>query len=195
MDSIIEEALEAGGPVDITTTGRKSGAPRRKEIFFHTFDGEHYISGRPGFKRDWLANLVANPRFTLHLKRGVTADLDAVAEPIRDPDERAPSSSGSSPRAGAPTPSVPAPTSTRWVTTAPLVRFTGRGRRIAAPDRGSAELEAAVAAQPLVSSVGSPLPAAPQRALPPPETDRYCRLPSCSVHHDLGHSSRDAGRQ
>ena len=65
MDSIIEEALEAGGPVDITTTGRKSGAPRRKEIFFHTFDGEHYISGRPGFKRDWLANLVANPRFTL----------------------------------------------------------------------------------------------------------------------------------
>lgn len=124
MDSIIDEALEAGGPVDITTTGRKSGAPRRKEIFFHTFDGEHYISGRPGFKRDWLANLVANPRFTLHLKRGVTADLDAVAEPIRDPDERAAilfriltESWGTDPeraRADLDT----------WVATAPLVRFT-----------------------------------------------------------------------
>ncbi len=123
MDSIIEEALEAGGPVDITTTGRKSGAARRKEIFFHTFDGVHYISGRPGFKRDWLANLVANPRFTLHLKRGVTADLDAVAEPIRDPDERGAilfriltESWGTDPeraRADLDT----------WVATAPLVRF------------------------------------------------------------------------
>ena len=47
MDSSIGAALAAGGVADITTIGRKSGAPRRKEIFFHTFDGAHYIGGGP----------------------------------------------------------------------------------------------------------------------------------------------------
>ena len=85
MDDTITAALEAGGVVDITTTGRKSGAPRRIEIYFHHFDGDYYITGRPGFKRDWLANLAADPDFTLHLKRGVRADLPAAATPIERP--------------------------------------------------------------------------------------------------------------
>lgn len=89
MDGTVRDALVAGGIVDITTKGRKSGRPHRIEMVFHHFDDSFYITGRPG-KRDWYANLVADPRFTLHLKRGLTADLDAVAEMITDEAERAP---------------------------------------------------------------------------------------------------------
>ena len=89
MDERVRAELEAGGIADITTIGRKSGLPRRIEIYFHHFDGEFILTGRPGFKRDWMANLTANPEFTLHLKRDVTEDIAAVATPIGDPEERA----------------------------------------------------------------------------------------------------------
>ena len=89
MDERVKAELEAGGIADITTIGRKSGQPRRIEIYFHHFDGEYILTGRPGFKRDWMANLTANPEFTLHLKRDVTEDLTAVATPISDHEERA----------------------------------------------------------------------------------------------------------
>ncbi|CAN5731126.1 hypothetical protein BH18ACT6_BH18ACT6_07690 [soil metagenome] len=88
MDPNTSAALAEGGIADITTTGRKTGSPRRIEIYFHSFDGAYYITGRPGSKRDWLANLKANPEFTLHLKRGVTADLPAVATEITDRQRR-----------------------------------------------------------------------------------------------------------
>jgi deazaflavin-dependent oxidoreductase (nitroreductase family) len=88
MDAAVENALARGGIADITTTGRKSGLPRRIEIYFHNFDGNYYLSGRPGFKRDWVANLAAHPRFTLHLKRGAAADIPAVATLVKDPQRR-----------------------------------------------------------------------------------------------------------
>ena len=48
-----------------------------------------YLSGIPAPKtRDWLANLVANPEFTLHLKHRVVADLPATATIILEPAER-----------------------------------------------------------------------------------------------------------
>ena len=81
-------ALDAGGIADITTTGRKSGQPRRIEIYFHQFDGEYYLTGRPGRRRDWQANIESNPEFTLHLKRGVNADIPVVGEPEPDPVKR-----------------------------------------------------------------------------------------------------------
>ena len=75
--------------IDITTTGRHSGEPRRIEIVFYRFDDEIYLSGIPGPKtRDWLANLAAHPSFTFHLKHGVVADLPATATVIVDPVER-----------------------------------------------------------------------------------------------------------
>jgi deazaflavin-dependent oxidoreductase (nitroreductase family) len=89
MEPEIVQALKQGGLADITTVGRRSGQPRRIEIVFHNFDGDLYIGGRPGRKRDWLANLVAQPQFTLHLKRGVQADLPAQAVEVTDPEERA----------------------------------------------------------------------------------------------------------
>jgi deazaflavin-dependent oxidoreductase (nitroreductase family) len=89
MDDRIKSALKQGGPIDITTTGRKTGEPRRIEIVFHNIDGRLFISGMPRpEKRKWLANLEANPNFTFHLKRGVRADLAARARVITDENER-----------------------------------------------------------------------------------------------------------
>lgn len=87
MHREIQQALQRGGIIDITTIGRKSGNPHRIEISFHTVDGKVYISGMPG-RRDWFANLLAHPEFTFHLKRGVQADLAARATPIRDVEKR-----------------------------------------------------------------------------------------------------------
>jgi deazaflavin-dependent oxidoreductase (nitroreductase family) len=75
--------------IDITTTGRRSGQPRRIEIVFYRLGDDFYLSGIPAPKtRDWLANLAANPHFTFHLKHGVVADLPATAMVILDPAER-----------------------------------------------------------------------------------------------------------
>jgi deazaflavin-dependent oxidoreductase (nitroreductase family) len=88
MEPAIAKALEHGDVMDITTIGRKSGEPRRIELVFHNVGGHIVISGKPGFRRSWLANLAANPRFTFHLKRSVQADLPATARVITDRAER-----------------------------------------------------------------------------------------------------------
>ena len=67
--------------IDITTLGRRSGIPRRIEVWFHRVDGRWFITGMPG-PRNWYANLRAHPRFLVHLKHGVTADLPATATPV-----------------------------------------------------------------------------------------------------------------
>lgn len=85
----IQNALQRGHTIDITTVGRRSGRPRRIEIVFHNIDGRIYISGVPRReKRDWLLNLEAHPQFTFHLKGRVSADLPATARVISDEAER-----------------------------------------------------------------------------------------------------------
>lgn len=74
--------------VDITTTGRRSGEPRRIEIAFYRFEDSIYLSGIPGPPRSWLLNLTADPHLIFHLKNGVVADLPATATVITDPAER-----------------------------------------------------------------------------------------------------------
>ena len=88
-DPNISQALSRGGVIDITTAGRKTGRPRRIEIVYHNLGGRIYISGMPSpRKRQWLANLEADPNFIVHLKRGVSADLPATARVITDEAER-----------------------------------------------------------------------------------------------------------
>ena len=84
----VRRALERGHRMDITTTGRKTGQPRRIELVFHNIGGRIFISGRPGWPRGWIANLRANPRMTFHLKGPVVADLPATARVILDREER-----------------------------------------------------------------------------------------------------------
>lgn len=88
LDPSVREALAKGGRIDITTTGRKTGQAHRIEIAFHNIGGRLYISGMPGFKRSYIANLSANPHFVFHLKDGVSADLPATARVITNDAER-----------------------------------------------------------------------------------------------------------
>jgi deazaflavin-dependent oxidoreductase (nitroreductase family) len=124
MDPAIEQALGQSGIVDITTTGRKSGQARRIEIYFHNLDGVLYLTGRPGFPRDWVANLAADPRMTLHLKRGVSADLAATAEVITDPGEKGEIILRARVENWGANPDVARADLDHWVATSPLVRFS-----------------------------------------------------------------------
>ncbi|GAB4084840.1 hypothetical protein GCM10028784_14700 [Myceligenerans cantabricum] len=74
--------------VDITTTGRRTGLPRRIEIFFYHVAGRTYLCSGTVISPSWYVNLVANPEFTFHLKHGVRADLRATARPVTDVQER-----------------------------------------------------------------------------------------------------------
>jgi hypothetical protein len=87
MDERIQRALENDRTIDIITTGRNSGQPRRIEVWMYRYGGRVFLSGSPG-TRDWYANLVRDPEFTFHLKGSVQADLPAVARPITEEAER-----------------------------------------------------------------------------------------------------------
>jgi deazaflavin-dependent oxidoreductase (nitroreductase family) len=86
----IRRALSRGHRVEITTTGRRSGLPRRIEIVFHNIAGRIFISGLPSRrKRAWIYNLEADPRMTFHLKGPIAdADLSATARVITSEPER-----------------------------------------------------------------------------------------------------------
>jgi deazaflavin-dependent oxidoreductase (nitroreductase family) len=85
--AVIRE-LRRNRTIDITTTGRKTGQARRIEIWAWPDGDRLYLTGSPG-RRDWYANLRANRAFTLHLKRGIEADVPARALPIEDQDRAA----------------------------------------------------------------------------------------------------------
>jgi deazaflavin-dependent oxidoreductase (nitroreductase family) len=94
VDDLVARALDIGPDssaadhtIDITTIGRRSHVPRRIEVWFHRVDGRWYLTGVPG-PRSWYANLRAHPRFIVHLKHGVTADLPATAAPVDEATRR-----------------------------------------------------------------------------------------------------------
>lgn len=66
--------------VDITTTGRASGEARRIEIWWIRVDGRFIITGTPG-RRDWMANLRADPEMTVHVNGH---DIAATAVELDD---------------------------------------------------------------------------------------------------------------
>ena len=86
-DSIVRERT-----VDLVTVGRRSGTTRVTEIWTTVVGGELYVCGTPAGSpdtmepepRDWLANLLAEPAFTLRLKQSVAVDLSAHATPVLD---------------------------------------------------------------------------------------------------------------
>jgi deazaflavin-dependent oxidoreductase (nitroreductase family) len=90
MNDAIRRAFEEDRLFDITTTGRVSGQPHKIEIWIHYLgEDELYLTGTPRPRqRDWLRNIVANPRMTVHLKQSMQADLPATGTPIRDTSDR-----------------------------------------------------------------------------------------------------------
>jgi deazaflavin-dependent oxidoreductase (nitroreductase family) len=89
MDEHVRQALRMSQVIDITTTGRRTGQPRRIEIVDHVIDGRIFISGTPRPRtRAWIHNLSADPSLTVHLKTPVAADVPASARIVTDEDER-----------------------------------------------------------------------------------------------------------
>ena len=123
MESAVKEAMDRGGIADITTIGRKTGEERRIEIYFHQFDGAYYLTGKPGRPRDWNANIIANPEFTLHLKKGVTADVGVVGEPEPDREERAQILRRALVESWGSKPEKAEAGLHKWVSTSPFIRF------------------------------------------------------------------------
>ena len=71
------ERLAASRTIDITTYGRKTGLPRRIEIWWFRVDGRFIITGTPG-RRDWIANIMHDPRVIVHVN-GQDIETTAVA--------------------------------------------------------------------------------------------------------------------
>ncbi len=91
-DDDTRTALNRSQVIDLTTTGRRTGQPRRIEIFLHHDDGRLYITGMPRADRtrDWIHNVAADPHVVVHLKQSVVADVPATARVMTDLDERRP---------------------------------------------------------------------------------------------------------
>jgi deazaflavin-dependent oxidoreductase (nitroreductase family) len=80
---VVRAELADDPTVDITTIGRRTGAPRRIEIWVVDVDGRFFITGTEG-RRDWLANLKENPSLIVHLERHADVDLPARATLVED---------------------------------------------------------------------------------------------------------------
>lgn len=59
-------ALAAQRTIDLTTKGRRSGVPRRIEIWWFHVEDRFIVSGTPG-RRDWVANINADPSVVIHV--------------------------------------------------------------------------------------------------------------------------------
>jgi deazaflavin-dependent oxidoreductase (nitroreductase family) len=70
--------------IDLTTYGKKTGLPRRIEIWWFHVDNRFVITGTPG-RRDWLANVRVNPQVIVHASGH---DLDGLAVEIADEEFR-----------------------------------------------------------------------------------------------------------
>jgi hypothetical protein len=91
LDADVLAALAHDRVVDISTRGRSSGEPRRTEIWFWRIGGRFYLTGAPGpagSARQWHRNLLAEPRFTVHMKQTLQRDLPAFARAVTGPAER-----------------------------------------------------------------------------------------------------------
>jgi deazaflavin-dependent oxidoreductase (nitroreductase family) len=92
MDTNTRRALHRSQVIDLTTTGRRTGQPRRIEIFLHHDQGLLFISGMPRADRtrDWIHNITADPNVAVHLKQSIMADIPATARVVTDLAERRP---------------------------------------------------------------------------------------------------------
>jgi deazaflavin-dependent oxidoreductase (nitroreductase family) len=92
VDERVFKALHHSQVIDLTTTGRRTGRPRKIEIFLHDDDGVLFISGIPRTDRtrDWIHNVTADPKVVVHLKQSTAADIPATARVVTDDTERRP---------------------------------------------------------------------------------------------------------
>jgi deazaflavin-dependent oxidoreductase (nitroreductase family) len=79
----------------LTTTGRRSGAPRTVELWFAGDGLTLYMLAGGGRRADWVRNLLADPRVWIRVggprewRRDVEGTLPATARLVDDPFEEA----------------------------------------------------------------------------------------------------------
>ncbi|MCI0544263.1 MAG: nitroreductase family deazaflavin-dependent oxidoreductase [Actinobacteria bacterium] len=76
--------LAATRTIDLITYGRRTGLPRRIEIWWFHVEDRFVITGTPG-RRDWLANVRANPRVIV---KAAGVELPGLAVEIEDAEFR-----------------------------------------------------------------------------------------------------------
>ena len=64
----------------LTTTGRRTGAPHRIEIWYAAGDNTLYLLSGGGRASDWVQNLIADPDVTVELDGQTRAARARVAE-------------------------------------------------------------------------------------------------------------------
>jgi deazaflavin-dependent oxidoreductase (nitroreductase family) len=68
----------------LTTTGRRSGLPRRTALTFQPLDGRYLVLAGMGTRSDWYRNLLAQPRVEVRIgARRFAARAEPVLEPAR----------------------------------------------------------------------------------------------------------------
>lgn len=81
---LTREELASTRTIDLTTYGRKTGLPRRVEIWWFHVDGRFIITGTPG-RRDWLANVRSDSRVVI----GVNGTkIEGTAREVEDAEFR-----------------------------------------------------------------------------------------------------------
>jgi hypothetical protein len=83
-DDRLRDRLASIQTIELTTYGRRSGRPRRIEIWWFHLDGKFIITGTPG-RRDWFANVLSDPRIVVHVDG---FDIEATVTPIHNLDLR-----------------------------------------------------------------------------------------------------------
>lgn len=79
-DGFDVDRLASQQTIDLTTFGRRTGLPRRIEIWWFHVDGRFVITGTPG-RRDWFANVNERPEVVIHVDG---LDLPATVRTISD---------------------------------------------------------------------------------------------------------------
>lgn len=78
------ERLASVRTINLTTFGRTTGLPRRIEIWWFRVGDRFVITGTPG-RRDWVANIMANPRVIVHVDG---MDIETTVSVITDKEQR-----------------------------------------------------------------------------------------------------------
>ncbi len=72
----------------LTTTGRKTGQPRKIEIWFVQHDGCYYLCAESRENANWVRNIQQQPQVTHYLAEGMdvvpTEEHDGTAQPLPD---------------------------------------------------------------------------------------------------------------
>ena len=92
----VQRALAHDRTVDITTIERRSGQPRRIEIWFVEADGKYYILAEKFHDANWVRNIAKNPSVKVRVgdrsfdatARALDAQRDAAAWKIAQDLER-----------------------------------------------------------------------------------------------------------